>query len=74
MSINNKATYSLQRIIEAVSDEREFENIQSNLETNNNINRLAMNNHGYHILEKIIKSFHESRRGFIIDHLQNHFY
>ncbi len=44
MSLNNRGTYALQKIIEAINQEREYEIVEETLSADNNIKNLAMDN------------------------------
>ena len=74
MSLNNRGTYALQKIIDAVNQDKEYAIIEETLVKGDNIKKLAMDTQGYHILERIIRTFAESKRKFILDSIENDFY
>ena len=65
ISCNNRGTYVLQTIIEAVTQDEEYEIIKENLLENNNICKLAMDKEGEHLILKIITTFPEERRDYL---------
>lgn len=65
ISCNNRGTYVLQTIIEAVTQDEEYEIIKENLLESNNICKLAMDKEGEHLILKIITTFPEERRDYL---------
>ena len=57
ISCNKNGTYSIQKIIESITEDEEYQSIQETLQDNDNFVMLAKNYSGKHILEKILCNF-----------------